>query len=114
VALLFQGQPPTEETIAGCRLQIAVAAAVARLPLVEFMPDSPDGFPVDDWAGLAARAVQGASLAEVLTGLGVTAGPPSELARGRVLAMRHQPAWATAPPHLRRQVDSYLLGMAPD
>lgn len=110
LVLLFDGQPPAGDVVAGCRLQIAVAAAEAGMTLADGGTDEAVG----DWSDVARRAAMAATLPELLAVIGCSAATAYELTRGRLLAVTRRPEWRAASPGLRQQVDDVLLDLPVD
>jgi hypothetical protein len=111
IALLFDRQPPTEEVVAGCRLQIEVAAAQARMTLAEQHPEPAGEATTHDWAAVARRAAGAETLSELFRVLGWSNETAYELTRGRLLVVTNQPEWTAAQPRLRQQAEDLLLGL---
>jgi hypothetical protein len=114
VAVLFDQQPPSEEVIAGCRLQVAVAAAHADMKITRISPEPSSEAPAHDWAQIAPRAANVQTLRELLPMIGSSDDTVHEMTRGKLLAIAHRPEWTAAAPQLQRQVEDFLLGLAED
>lgn len=113
IAVLFDGRSPSADVVAGCRLQIEVAAAHAGMTLTEQHPEPPER-PPHDWAATARRAASAETFTALLRLVGSSEETAYELTRGRLLAVTHQPGWAVAQPRLRWQVEDFLLGLPMD
>jgi ABC-type spermidine/putrescine transport system permease subunit II len=111
VALLFDRRPPSQEVVAGCWLQVQVAAGQVGMTVAKVRPEVVREVSEPDWAALARQAATAQTLPELLPAIGCTSHTPYELTRGRLLAVSTRSEWKEAGAQLRRQVEDYLLGL---
>ena len=113
IALLVDREPPSEEVVAGCRLQIEITATLAGMTVAGQHPE-PAEVTADDWGALAGRAAGAESFPDLLRVVGSSDETAYELTRGRLLAVTSRPEWMAASPQLRRQADNLMLGLPVD
>lgn len=116
LALFFEGQPPSADTIEGHRALLREAVERFRLILIEVTPPAtadevsvmPASVNPDDDMMVTSWELPYHELDQMWAHLGLRKDAPLDVKAVKLRELMRTPAWSVAPPTLRREAQAFL------